>query len=385
MSGYGKSLVAGFSKQVKRIMCHEKYQALFPDILPGHGTNSATEWQVEGSTGHVTAAGLGGSLTGKGGKLLILDDYCKNREEARSQVYLQKTWDSFRNDFMTRREDPSITIIVATPWAPDDVRGKIRQAMKDDPLFPRFEELSFPAQKPGPGGWEYLFPEHFTPQWYNGQRAILGRQASALLDCEPIFEGGSRFDTRKVIIHQTLEGWPKLREGRGWDLASSSKDRDGSDPDWTFGSRGCIQVDRTPYGKKYHLWLSSIVACREEAPKRDALCRATAKADTGAVTQYVEAFGAYKDAYTQLRSVLNGISVVKPSRLPGDKSAKLAALEPIFDSCQIHVYGPGCEASVLKEWMNQFSEFPDGKHDDGPDSTAVLYHALASHTGTLML
>jgi phage terminase large subunit-like protein len=385
MSGYGVSLVRGFSKRVKRIMSGERYKALFPGVLPARGSNKAEEWQVEGSAGTVVAQGLGGAVTGKGAHFLIIDDYCKNRAEAVSSIFREKTWDSFRNDLMTRLNAPAnVVIVCATPWHIDDLRGRIRKAMAEDPNFPRFEELNFPASKPGV--YDYLFPERFGPEWYNGQRSSLGKQAPALLDCEPMVEGGNRFDASRVVIHQTLDGWPQLREVRGWDLASSAKERDKDDPDWTWGVRGCVKSEATGVGalRRNNVWIRSMVACRSEAPERDALMRATAQQDGYGIAQHVEAFGGYKDAYTTLRSVLMGVSVVRPSRLPGDKSAKLSALEPSFEAGIVHVYAPGC-GKFLDMWKSQFSAFPDGGHDDACDATAVMYHAQTDSGGSSML
>lgn len=386
MSGYGVSLVRGFSKRVKRIMESPRYQALFPGVAPARGSNKAEEWQVAGSAGTVVAQGLGGAVTGKGAHCLIIDDYAKNRAEAVSRVYRDKVWDGFRNDLMTRLNAPaSIVIVCATPWHVDDLRGRIRKAMAEDPDFPRFEELNFPARKAGE--WECLFPERFGEGWYRGQRASLGRQAPALLDCEPQVEGGNRFDTDRVIVHTTLDGWPEARDVRGWDLASSAKERDNDDPDWTVGVRGHVRRVPVPLGDGAvvrQIWIRSIVACREEAPKRDALIRATAVADGMAVAQHVEAFGGYKDAYTSLKNVLKGTSVVRPSRLPGDKSAKLAALEPSFDAGEVHVYAPGC-GQWLEQWRGQFAAFPAGGHDDFCDATAVMFHPQAAGGSTFVV
>ena len=71
------------------------------------------------------------------------------------------------------------------------------------------------------------------------------------------------------------------------------------------------------------------------------------------------------------------MSSVHPSRLPGDKSAKSADLEPCFEAGLVHVYRPGC-ARWLDEWTRHFEEFPNGDHDDFVDATAVMFHASAS-------
>lgn len=376
MATYGASLTEKFSKQTQRVMRSDAYQYVFPGVTPEGAIDS---WNVAGSVGTVTAVGLGGAITGKGGHLLVLDDYCKSRAEAVSQAYRDSTWDAFRNDLLSRRNAPaSIVVVCATPWHVDDVRGRILREMRANKDFPRFEELSFPARKPGPDGWETLFPERFSAEWYASQRAALQAQAAALLDCNPIVEGGGRFDVSKVVIHDTLDGWPVLREARGWDLASSTKERDSDDPDRTWGIRGGTRkVALSPGVYRTEVWIRSAVAIRAEAPERDALIVRTAKEDGPGVIQAIEAFGAYKDAYTTLRTLLAGVSPVVRSHMPGDKSAKLAPLEAPFQAGIVHVYRPGFGA-WFDEWRAEFAAFPNGAHDDGCDATAIMYDATAN-------
>lgn len=382
MTGYGKGLVAGFSKKVKSIIRSAQYQKLFPGVTLARGSNSVSEWQVSESAGVVAAEGLQGTLTGKGGDLIALDDYCKSRAEAVSKTKRDTVWDGFRNDLLTRQNAPaSIVVVCATPWHVDDLRGRIKKAMAEDADFPQFEELNFPARKEGE--WEYLFPERFTAAWYKAQRSALGKQAAALLDCDPRVEGGNRFDMDNVVLHYDLEGWPSGRETRGWDLASSSKERDKDDPDRTWGVRGLVQTKSLGFrdAKQHSIWIRSMVYCRAEAPERDKLIQETAKADGPGVSQHVEAFGGYKDAYTNLKAALRGICIVKKSQLAGDKAAKLAPLEPSFDAGIVHVYVPGCQKGAFDIWKEEFADFPDGGHDDGPDATAVMYHSQVKGGG----
>lgn len=198
LSGYGASLVESFSSKGRDIIESSEYQLVFPGVHIDPKRGSIGAWGVEGSAGTVTAAGLGGSLTGKGGHLIILDDYCKNREEAYSDVYREKTWQSFSVDLMSRQNAPaSIVVVVATPWHPDDITGRIKKAMEQDPLFPKFKCVSFPAHKPATEtntGYEILFPEMYDKEWYDRQRATLGpTMAAALLDCNPVGEGTRMF------------------------------------------------------------------------------------------------------------------------------------------------------------------------------------------------
>lgn len=377
MSGYGASLVEGFSKDAKGIIRSQRFKAVFPMVQLERGRDNVQEWKLAGSAGKVTASGLGGSQTGKGADLLILDDHTKNRAEARSEVYRQKNWEHFTQGLMTRRAPVSIVIVVATPWSPDDIQGRIRKAMGEDPAFPRFQTISFPARNSGQAReifGPYLFPERFPPEWYESQYAMLKKWASGLLDCEPVQEGGNRFAVDLVRVHEDTTDFPKARFIRCWDLASSEKERDKDDPDSTVGVLGTVTSTTRNIGGMHvpvhEIWLKHIAVYQGEAPGRDAVIQSTALGDGRGVAQYVEAFGGYKDAYTTLKRVLAGIQMVYPSRMTGDKAAKAAPLEPVFDIGGVHIVrGPWLDA-----FLKQFTEFPDGNHDDFVDPVAILFH-----------
>ena len=184
MSGYGASLIEGFSKKGMEVVQSEAYQRVFPKVKVNR--TSADEWTIKDSQSTVYAVGLGGSLTGKGGNLIIIDDYCKNREEAESKSTRDKMWNSFKDDLSTRfNAGGNIMVVCATRWHADDISGRILEHMAEDEDYPQYEQLVFPARKEGE--WETLFPELYDEKWYRTQRTQLGPySAAALLDCDPV-------------------------------------------------------------------------------------------------------------------------------------------------------------------------------------------------------
>jgi predicted phage terminase large subunit-like protein len=390
MSGYGDTLVQAFSKDVQGIIQSQRFKVVFPKVRLSPRERSVHSWAIDGQTGRATVAGLGGGLVGKGGDLIVLDDYMKNREEARSETYRNKGW-SFFQDLVSRRAPTSIVIVVATPWHVDDIRGRIKKAMDEDPDFPRFEELSFPAKVAKKNGaWDgktFLFPERFPREWYVGQYAAQGSFAPALLDCDPVMEGGNLFDMTKIKIHDTLKDFPNATQTdagtwtlrgykRGWDLASATKERAKADPDFTVGVKGFVQEHLTKVKgvelRSYDIWIADVVHCRAEAPDRDALILNTVVRDGRSTSQHVEDFGAYKDAYTTLRRILSGVVVVEACHLPGDKVAKASPLEPCFQVGGVHLL----RADWNDFWKRHFAQFPDGTHDDAVDGTVVMFDAF---------
>ena len=377
---YSAEKAEEFSLKIRdRILKSAMYRRIFPGVRLSSEKSAVASWKIAGSAGTYKALGIHGGATGSDADLEIIDDPIKDESESRSEATRRSIHRQFSTSFNTRLSPVSIQIVMNTRWHVDDLTGFILRKMKEEPGFTAFEHITFPARRDGPDGYDYLFPERFPPSWYDNQRAAMTRQmAAAMLDCAPVIEGGNRFAMKGVVFHDTLDGWPIAPDVRGWDLASSSKERNGEDPDWTVGVRGQVVTQRLDGDACLrHIWIRSIVACREEAPARDRMMRETAVQDGPAVRQYVEAFGAYKDAYATMRSALLGVSSVYPSRLPGDKAAKSADMEPSFEAGIVHIYRPLC-ARWLDEWMRHFEEFPNGTHDDFVDATAVMFHASAS-------
>jgi predicted phage terminase large subunit-like protein len=251
----------------------------------------------------------------------------------------------------------------------------MRDAAEKDVDFPHFRRLSFPAKMPGGG---YLFPERYPDDWYSSQYAVQGPTwAAALLDCNPVIEGGERFNVTKIQFHDTLDDFPKGRYVRGWDLASSSKERDKDDPDWTAG---VLAMAAESKGGIEELWVKDCVSGQWEAPERNRRIVSTAKNDGARVPVFVEAVGGYKDSFVQLRKILSGHRTVNKSKLQGDKSAKAADMEPIFDVGNVHLL----KADWNDIFVRHFQEFPSGKHDDIVDATAISYHETSKGGSTLV-
>lgn len=379
MTGYGESLIHGFSHDTKAIIRSPEYQELFPEVKIKVGEDKVEEWKIEDSTGKVVCVPLGGQIMGKGARLLIIDDFLKSKASARSDKERDKVWEAI-TDAMTRLGPVHIVIFCATSWHIDDPRQRARKREKEDPDFPKFTRLSFPAKVYGEDGiWTggYLFEEFYPPSWYRMEYSINQSWASALLDCNPLPASGNIFDVTGIQIHDDDSEFPNVAYIRCWDLASSEKERVKDDPDYTVGGLGTVTMDKFGF---LHLWIKDVVWGQWEAPLRDVKIRQTAKKDGPGVHVYVEAFGAYKDAYTTLKKILHGHRIVKKSKLPGDKVAKCADEEPIFEAGHVHL--------VKGEWnqmfIDQHAAHPEGNHDDFCDMAAIIYHESTKPKGGIM-
>jgi predicted phage terminase large subunit-like protein len=92
---------------------------------------TAAYFEIENHNGSMTSVGAGGSITGRGADLIIIDDPVKNDEEANSITYREKLWDWFRSTVYTRLEPNGSIILIMTRWHEDDLCGRILNEFAD--------------------------------------------------------------------------------------------------------------------------------------------------------------------------------------------------------------------------------------------------------------
>ena len=381
LTGYGAGLVEGFSSDAKMIIDTPRYRNVFPACRMKHGKNNVQEWRLQGCYGKVTAAGLGGSITGKGGALVVIDDYFKNREEAESELMRDKVWDQITNDIMTRLAPVSITIVVATPWHVDGPGKRILKAMEEDPDFPRFRHLRFPARtQTGTGAdgkaiYSYLFPERYSERWYKSQYAQLGPYASrGLLDCDPVPASGNCCKREWFTIVDTVPAG--MRVVRGWDLAATAK----KSADFCCG----FLVGKAPNGR-----LFLIDDFRTQSP-----AAAIKTTIMNIAQQDIEKYG--RDNYdvvieqepgaTGIITTDDFITALRQKNIRAHRALaqgdKLTRALPFFAYCAANFeQGEAYCTGLLKgKWNNDFlntvTSFPEVNHDDEVDACAHAYNRM---------
>lgn len=87
-------------------------------------SQAAGSWHTT-AAGGLQAVGVGGSITGFGGDLIIVDDPVKDRAAAESKVIRDAAWDWYTDTLYTRLEPGGSLVVVATRWHIDDLPGRI--------------------------------------------------------------------------------------------------------------------------------------------------------------------------------------------------------------------------------------------------------------------
>ncbi len=74
-------LAVGFGRKVRNLVGSEAYSKVFPDVTLRQDSKAAGRWSTN-KNGEYFAIGVGGTVTGKGGDIVIIDDPHSEQEAA---------------------------------------------------------------------------------------------------------------------------------------------------------------------------------------------------------------------------------------------------------------------------------------------------------------
>lgn len=197
----------------RNIMQSPHFKQVFPKFRFRLGGLSREKLQAaEG--GMAAFVGRGGSITGRGADILIIDDPIKDAEEAMSPTLRQKLWDWFTQVAMTRLMTKfAAVVVVHTRWHEDDLIGRIT-----DPTNPCYSEeeaakwkiINLPAiahdddplgRQPG----EALWPERFDLEFLSAAKTLDPRGFSALYQQRPTPDDGDLFRAEWLVNYEKSE------------------------------------------------------------------------------------------------------------------------------------------------------------------------------------
>lgn len=212
---YNDDFAADFGKDVRNIMATSQYKQVFPDVKLQRGGAASDRLQTT-KGGQLSFVGRGGSLTGRGAHLLILDDLIKDDTEAQSKAIRDKAWNWFTKVAMSRRMGRKLVIMTFTRWHADDPIGRLTNP--DNPhynekLARRIKIIKLPAiageddplgRKPGEALWPDG-PDKFNLEFLEEQRSLDPLGFSALYQQEPSLADGDLFERDNIKTYKPSE------------------------------------------------------------------------------------------------------------------------------------------------------------------------------------
>jgi predicted phage terminase large subunit-like protein len=204
LASYSAELANRMNRSVQRVLGSPEYREIFPAVAlarPGKGESRRQDFfEVAGRRGSLRTMGVGGSATGMGFRLGIVDDPVKNAEEALSPTYRQRVFEWYQTVFSTRRTPDARILITLTRWHPDDLAGRLLElAEKEDGepwtvlRFPALAEAMACPHDPRSAG-QALWPERFSAEWLHQQRRTAGSNwFAAMYQQNPVDAAGGHF------------------------------------------------------------------------------------------------------------------------------------------------------------------------------------------------
>lgn len=144
-SSYNDDVASDFSRYTRDEISASKidpfdivYSDVFPNTKIKQGNASFEKWALEGQHFSYLGAGIGGSVTSKGGTILIVDDPIKGAEEAFNENHLNKVWRWYTNTFRSRvsaKGGEPIEIVNMTRWSEKDICGRLLKSAEKDEWY----------------------------------------------------------------------------------------------------------------------------------------------------------------------------------------------------------------------------------------------------------
>ncbi|MGW7932316.1 phage terminase large subunit [Staphylococcus xylosus] len=362
-TAYSDGLAEKFGR-LNRNKFEEFSKSLF-DLELSSDKNAAKNWCVSNHIGGMISTGIGGSITGEGADLLIIDDPIKNNESAQSITLRNKIWDEWETTLSTRLHDGASVIAIQTRWHEDDFIGRL---LNKSPR--KWIRLRLPAiaedvddllnRKIG----EPLCPElGFHSEWAQQKKKEVGSKTwASLFQQRPAPSEGNIFNRKWWQYYKELPyGITGLTIS--WDL--TFKDADSSD--FVVG-----QVWGRKGADKY---LIDQVRDKMDFPTTISAVKSLSKKYPNARTKLIEDKANGPAVIATLKREISGIIPVNPE---GGKVVRAQAVTPMIESG--NVYLPE-NKSFTQDLIEECASFPNGKNDDMVDAMTQALNHMESKSG----
>jgi predicted phage terminase large subunit-like protein len=356
---YSGDFAKNHSNDFRAVMESSWYRSAFPTTRVGDVKDTETEIKLTAS-GFRLASSVGGSLTGRGGNLIIIDDPLK-AEDAMSEVKREAANHWFMNTLLSRLDDKrtGAIIVVMQRVHMDDMTGFLLgqsdewevlslPAIADhDEVIPIAADRTY-SRKAG----EVLSPEREPRYVLDALKLQYGSDVfSAQYQQSPVPPGGAMVKRHWIRRYSELPpSTGRLITMQSWDTASKG----GPDNDWSVCTTWVVCRNKSWY--LVDVWRKrvdypSLKASVQELAKKWSAQRVLVE-DTSTGTPLVQ----------ELRNRVSGIITVKPE---GDKVSRMAVASAKFEAGQVFLPE---RAPWLPDLETELFAFPGSKHDDQCDS-----------------
>ena len=388
MTSYAESLTLGWAKNIRYLIENR------PDlgIALKRDAGALGRWETV-EHGSMYAIGTGGALTGRGAKVLIIDDPVADFAAAHSMRIRDSLWNWWLSVAQTRLEPPYLVLVTMTRWHEDDFAGRLL-SMEHEGNPKDWEQVRLPAiAEQGdilrrPEGAPLLSPileetpEQAVARWDVTKQAVGSYTYASMYQQRPAPQKGAIFDV----------GW-----WRFWTSDPTKATEDGRvvylDPSTLSGARWLDSWDCAFKGGESST--SYVVGQRwvRNKANRYLVAQVRGRWSFTETIRKMRAWAEPESPYGQfvherliedkangpaiietLREEIAGIKPVNPGT---SKEARARAITPEVESGNVYLPHP-TEAGWVTDLLSELRNFPHDTHDDQVDALTQALSKLRS-------
>ncbi len=386
---HAPGLAAGWGRAVRR-MIEENRETLGLEVARDAG--SVTDWETT-KRGGISSRSVGQSITGRGFKVMIVDDVVKDYADAASETRRQHLRDWWQTTARTRLEPPGLVIVIGTRWHEDDFTGWVDTA--GDPFQTIiFEAIATDHDDLGRAPGDPLYSPFVTEtreealaRWSQLEVAVGPYAWAALYQQDPQPAGGSVFkrdwfhywtrDPNLVSEHTVLlvpETTPGLTWLDSWDVAIEETDT----ADYTVGQRWARDLEG-------RMFLIGQVRQQTQFPDTLETFRQWAKPDSLLGTGrnvYRRVVERAANGYAVINTLEREIPGVEGINPKGSKEVRANAVTPEVAAGMVHLPHPSEPGNEwVHKYLDEMAKFPNAKNDDQVDATTQALLTLRVGAG----
>jgi len=126
---HNAELAGRFGSKVRNLIDSKEYKQIFGDVKLREDSKAKGRWETNHG-GEYFAAGVGGSITGRGADLLIIDDP-HTEQDSLSDSAMERAYDWYNSGPRQRLQPGGSILLVMTRWAQDDLTGRLIKAQSE--------------------------------------------------------------------------------------------------------------------------------------------------------------------------------------------------------------------------------------------------------------
>lgn len=352
-------LAVGFGRKVRNLVDSDAYKEIFPNLELQQDSKAAGRWNTS-KGGDYFAIGVGGTVTGKGANLLIIDDPHSEQEAALAATnpdVFDKVTEWYTSGPRQRLQPGGAIIVVMTRWASRDLTGQVLKAAAGRG-GEQWEVIEFPAIMPS---GKPLWPEFWSLQELEALRTELPNSKwQAQYQQNPIGNESA------IIKRDWWKWWDHERPPvcdyilQTWDTAFEKNNR----ADYSAGTTWGIFYNDEDHSLPNIVLLNTYKKRVEWIElKRDVLNEYNEWEPDGVLVEK-KATGA--PLIYELRAMGIPVQEYTPSR-GQDKIARLNSVSDIIASGKVWLP----RTRWAEELVDEIGAFPSGEHDDLVDATTL--------------